>query len=1306
MQVSCEKCRAEYQIDERRLPPAGLKMRCPKCAHTFLVKRAEAAAAPAAPPAPRPAPSSAPPRIAPLTQEQPIAKRQPATADLDFGDLDLPGPAARPAPAPWGAPAAPVAPQASFGELDLPAPASARKVAATKGPGQTVAFGDLDLPAPASAAKAAQSWQDPKKAGQTAAFGDLDLPAPAVKPSPVPGAIPSKFPSAAAVVESLGAELPAVKPPPGGQKQSLFDLDLPSARPAASPPAAAGGAAGERGGFGELDLPAPKGAPSGKQSVFDELDLPIPASAELPVPRDASSGPARAPAAGGHGGLERPRAATMLGLGADVELPLPRRDADLPMPLPGVTMPSPEAQARAAGKWAQVGPQEVPADLPLPRRDVELPMPVQHLGAGQDLADLPVARADQELPVPKRPGAEGTDYGELDLGDVGVSSSGARADVDLLAPRGMIGGTADADEDGNIDLLAPRGMVGGAGLAAADAPALQVEGAADVVIGRPRGSSIPVPPRERARRRQRSKVGQVAMISVLGVAILIGVGLSFTPLGPFGTTFIAERLPRAGQGELGATYIRATKAYLTSDNFADYRQALAELRNGRGRAPADRDLKAYAAYVYFMRVVRYGPHPKSERRGGQLLVTMDVDGSPSPVVKLAAAAREVARNQLPKAAQRLGALVQLDPQNTDALWLLGWTQLLQGEIAPAEATFTGLLAVEPGSGRAHYGLVRAALARNDLPAARARIASASIAAPNHVGILVAQAGLTWNADRQAVAAAMQAADILARRSSLSAPSEQAEAHSLIGQIALHEDRYGEAKNQFTEALRLDERLIAAHVGLGGVLYKQNDVAAALASFQTAHRMNPDDVDAVIGTAMSLIALDQLVDAKTLLGPLAEQENADPRIHFWLARANEQVNDLDGAERELRAALAARAEYTEASIALSRLLVRKGQREEATRLLADARAHAPDTAVAHTTLGQGFLDRGELEIAEQELRRALTLQQQYMPARFLLGSVLRRRGRMDEARSHLEQVAQHDAGYPGLSLERGLLYEGAGDAAQALTMYRAALRASPGDVDLKLRVGATSVLTGALDEAKRMLEEVMQVRPNSAEAHYALGRVRFARSDYIEATSLLQRAVDLDSSVAVYHLYFGWVSDVNGNLVRANEELEQAITLDPQMAEAYWRRGLLRLRSGAPRDAKEDLDKAISLDPELYAAHAALGDALDRMRDLPGAIRAYQQAIAHSATVGQWHYRLGMLQLDTGAQGEAAASLQQSVTLGEAEPQRPGWLPDAYRNLGDALAHTGQRARAIEALRKFLEIAPPGSIDRPEVLRQLGDLGAD
>src|SRR5579883_295092 len=156
LQVECESCRAPYQIDERRVPPAGLKMRCPKCGHSFTV-RAAGSVAPAAAPSPpqasaRALPSDFPaalgsldePDLPVVSAELPAAKAPPlpprpapraASAPVGAAGAPVPAPAARakPPPPPRRAPPAQVD-SADFGELnlDLPAVAPDLPQAATK----------------------------------------------------------------------------------------------------------------------------------------------------------------------------------------------------------------------------------------------------------------------------------------------------------------------------------------------------------------------------------------------------------------------------------------------------------------------------------------------------------------------------------------------------------------------------------------------------------------------------------------------------------------------------------------------------------------------------------------------------------------------------------------------------------------------------------------------------------------------------------------------------------------------------------------------------------------------------------------------------------------------------------------------------------------------------------------------------------------------------------------------------------------------------------------------------------------------
>src|SRR5450432_3464628 len=94
LRVECESCKSPYQVDERRVPAHGLKMRCPKCGTTFVVNN----------------PAFAAPKSVPLSSEKPKPHPQqgigaapqpslkpPMFAGLGGEESDLP--AARPAPA-------------------------------------------------------------------------------------------------------------------------------------------------------------------------------------------------------------------------------------------------------------------------------------------------------------------------------------------------------------------------------------------------------------------------------------------------------------------------------------------------------------------------------------------------------------------------------------------------------------------------------------------------------------------------------------------------------------------------------------------------------------------------------------------------------------------------------------------------------------------------------------------------------------------------------------------------------------------------------------------------------------------------------------------------------------------------------------------------------------------------------------------------------------------------------------------------------------------------------------------------------
>src|SRR6185369_15850902 len=98
VKVECDGCRAPYQIDEKRIPAAGLMMRCPKCGTNILVK--QPGASPPREYADLPVPvavekqKTAPlgiPRVQPRAAPPPPAPR----GDEELADLPIVAPAGR-----------------------------------------------------------------------------------------------------------------------------------------------------------------------------------------------------------------------------------------------------------------------------------------------------------------------------------------------------------------------------------------------------------------------------------------------------------------------------------------------------------------------------------------------------------------------------------------------------------------------------------------------------------------------------------------------------------------------------------------------------------------------------------------------------------------------------------------------------------------------------------------------------------------------------------------------------------------------------------------------------------------------------------------------------------------------------------------------------------------------------------------------------------------------------------------------------------------------------------------------------------
>ncbi|WP_437307765.1 tetratricopeptide repeat protein [Sorangium sp. So ce388] len=1414
IKVECDGCKSPYQVDEKRVPPTGLRMRCPKCGTSLLVTKGGATPAPTPPPSPAPTPA---PRAGAggLQLSERSAPAMHDDADLPVAaaeDIAFPAvaPPRRPGPPPAPTPPRRAAPTAPAAPTPLAAAAPAPPAPRPEPPGPEV-FGEIGLP-DVPDRPAPSDRRNAKTVPQRRGFGEIDLMVELPSPTDVEaqGLDPDDLPVVYGNVPSAPVALPArsraesrtapatpaafadtdlparADPLPPSSRRTLGfgprdsgfgERDsAPASRDAGfggrgSAPGARGSAPGARGAgattqplgrgrtagmgdvapprvapeydFGDLDDDAPPAPParssSGSMSFgFGELELPLegdgeadlPSSGDLPIV--AGDLPSSVP---GVIGMHSPFSDAGLPVPASAPLPSPVR-AGLPAPT-ATGLPTPAAAgypAPAAAGFPATAPAGFPAAAPagFPSRAAGAGLPTRATGTGlpagpgtivgaelfdeapPDYDDSRVGAAFQApgprplpptAPEPPSSGAmPPADFGdEIALGE-SVSQLPAGAAPAVYDPSDRSANftqTPVDDDDRGIELSEPHPSVG---------DEVDLTGAGteigDLSAGPEAQAEKPAPAQEAPP--QKSKIKRY-VVAALAVAAVGGGALALVPdVGAYGVNLISDRLNVFTHEAALADLRKRTQAALAEDTASAANGALNDAKATRTSAPRHRATMAYAGYVAFARSIRFG-HRTVDDAFGTEMVTL-ASSHPSDLLTLAVAAQDAATGQLPRARQATQALGAQLKDDIDVAVLAAEIELAARDAPKATAAWQRANDLQK-SARTLFGLARAQLLAGDSASAEASARSAVEASPNHVGARTLIASLIW----QTTGREQEALDLLGKvtgdgpvRAAASDP-EIVEAYTLLGTVHLSRSRMSAAEQAFAAAVKLDPQAVRALIGNGEVLYRSGRYSEAQARFEAAARADAQNLAAHIGKAKTWLAQERMKEAKDLLKGLQKTHAADPQVAYWLGRTELALGNKKEAEQAYLDAVKStenRPEVVDAYVALASLLSSLGRNEAAAAKLSEATAKFPDLPALHKAKAEVALQTGRYDEARQELELALAKEDD-LGSQFKLGVAYRRLRRFDDAARVFDKVTAADKDYPGLALERGLLFEETGQSERALEMYADALRKAPNDIDLKLRVGSTQVMAGHAVQAEPILRDVLKDKPNSAEANHFLGRALLIRgTNMAEALRFLERASELDPNRAEYHLYVGWGANETGQTARAEVALKRALELDAELGDAYWQRGVLLQKQGASRDALADLQIALEKRPSRYEAYATMALCYQDQGNWAAAEEAWRKAIAANDKVPEWHYRLGKIYASRGNRAGTASEMEQAVTLGEApERSTPPWLFDAHFLLAEALRATNDRERAVRHYQRFLETAPTDNAYRRDAEQALESLGA-
>ena len=213
---------------------------------------------------------------------------------------------------------------------------------------------------------------------------------------------------------------------------------------------------------------------------------------------------------------------------------------------------------------------------------------------------------------------------------------------------------------------------------------------------------------------------------------------------------------------------------------------------------------------------------------------------------------------------------------------------------------------------------------------------------------------------------------------------------------------------------------------------------------------------------------------------------------------------------------------------------------------------------------------------------------YVSAQVRAATLLRREGKLDDARRHLQQAATATPKQrtPLILAESQLLVE-SHQLDEAYKLLNAELSAHPNDTALLYESAMLAEKVGKFDVLERNLRRLIKLKPDSAEAYNALGYSMADRNVRLEeAQKLIEKALGLAPQDAAILDSRGWLAFRRNDTATALEFLRKALAVndDPEIAAHF---GEVLWRQGRHDEAEKIWDAALKAHPDNQALLATI-----------------------------------------------------------------------------------------------------------------------
>jgi len=221
------------------------------------------------------------------------------------------------------------------------------------------------------------------------------------------------------------------------------------------------------------------------------------------------------------------------------------------------------------------------------------------------------------------------------------------------------------------------------------------------------------------------------------------------------------------------------------------------------------------------------------------------------------------------------------------------------------------------------------------------------------------------------------------------------------------------------------------------------------------------------------------------------------------------------------------------------------------LWSDCVEKSPNKYRPHSHLGHALLEKGLIDEALMQFKKALEISPDSAEAHMNLGLSLFKAGKTKDAAAEYRTAIRIDPTQASAHNNLGVLFFEQGLIDKAVAEYRKALKIDPRFAHAHHNLGKAFEVSGMTDRAIKEYLLAIQLDPYYAHAYYNLGYIYGNKGSIDKAIDLFQKAIEINPSWADARYNLGKAYYDKGMIDKAIEQLSIAVKIKPDFTEAFF-----------------------------------------------------------------------------------------------------------------------------------------------------------